>query len=114
MRHVSSRRPSASMVVALLALVVALGGSAYAASKVGTKDIRKGAVTAGKIRAGAVTAKKIRPGAVGTERLANDAVTGEKVLESSLGPVPWARQANVAGLADRADLAQTALSAKSA
>jgi len=40
------------MLVALIALFVALAGGAYAAKKIGTKQIRKGAVTANKLSAG--------------------------------------------------------------
>ena len=36
--------PSPAMCVALLALFVAMGGSAYAAKKINAKDIRTGAV----------------------------------------------------------------------
>jgi hypothetical protein len=48
-------RPSPAMVVALLALFVALGGGAYAAislpkNSVGTKQLKKNAVTSGKVR----------------------------------------------------------------
>lgn len=52
------------MAVALLALVVALSGSAYAVTKVGTKQIKSNAVTTPKIRNGAVTAAKMAPGVV--------------------------------------------------
>jgi hypothetical protein len=38
------RLPSPAMVVALIALLVALGGSAYAAVKIGPNDIMRGAV----------------------------------------------------------------------
>jgi hypothetical protein len=49
------RKPSSSMLVALLALFVALGGSSYAAlqlprGSVGTKQLKKGAVTSQKVR----------------------------------------------------------------
>jgi hypothetical protein len=49
------RKPSSSMLVALLALFVALGGSSYAALKlpkgsVGTKQIKNGAVTSKKVK----------------------------------------------------------------
>lgn len=52
------RRPSPSMAVAVLALLVALGGTSYAAvtlpaNSVGTKQIKKGAVTLPKIAASA-------------------------------------------------------------
>jgi len=57
------------MLVALLALFVALGGTGYAVSKlprnsVGNKQLRSKAVTAAKIRSGAVTRAKIRKGAI--------------------------------------------------
>lgn len=56
-------------VVAMLALFIALGGISYAAGgKIGTPDIKNGAVTKVKIK--------------------KDAVTGAKVKESSLGIVP--------------------------
>lgn len=69
-----------ALVISLIALFVALGGSAYAISKnsVGSKQLKKNAVT--------------------TEKIKNDAVTGDKVAESTLGPVPKATTADaVAG-----------------
>jgi hypothetical protein len=114
MSKVLSWRPSPAMAVALLALIVALSGSAYAATKIGTKQIKAGAVTAKKIRTGAVTAGKIRPGAVSTEKIAPNAVTGEQVLESSLGTVPRAEAAARADLAASAEKALSAESAQSA
>ena len=54
LRQVMSRKPSPAMVVACVALVVALGGTGYAAFRlpsgsVGTKQLRNGAVTRAKI-----------------------------------------------------------------
>jgi hypothetical protein len=54
------RRPSHATVVAYLALFVALAGSAYAVSKVGTRDLKKSAVTSAKIRDHAVGASDLR------------------------------------------------------
>ena len=54
------RRPSHATVVAYLALLAALGGSAYAASKVGTSDLKPNAVTSPKIRSGAVRASDVK------------------------------------------------------
>jgi hypothetical protein len=53
-RQLLSRKPSPAMVVACVALVVALGGTGYAAFRVpagsvGTKQLRNGAVTKAKI-----------------------------------------------------------------
>jgi hypothetical protein len=57
-----------SNVVALLALFIALGGSAYAfhlgKNAVKTKNIKNGAVTEAKLAQAAVTAAKLAPGAV--------------------------------------------------
>jgi hypothetical protein len=54
------RRPSHATVVAYLALVTALGGSAYAASKIGTNDLKANAVTSPKIDSGAVRASDVK------------------------------------------------------
>ena len=53
-------RPSPSMVVALIALFVALSGSAYAAiakNAVGTRQLKSKAVTTGKIANNAIKTK---------------------------------------------------------
>ena len=54
MRALGKRRPSAAMLVAILALILALGGVSYAATQlpnnsVGTKQIKNGAVTRKKL-----------------------------------------------------------------
>jgi hypothetical protein len=53
------RLPSPAMIVALLALCVALGGSAYAASKINGKNIRNGTITGKKIKNRTITSAKI-------------------------------------------------------
>lgn len=83
------------MAVALLALFVALGGSAWAVKKVGTGQIKNNAVTTPKIKAsavngsrlanGAVTAQKIAAGAVGTQAIAGAAVDGSKIAPFAVG-----------------------------
>ncbi|MDX6584165.1 MAG: hypothetical protein QOI10_3349 [Solirubrobacterales bacterium] len=78
--------PSPATTIALIALVVALAGSAYAAIKIDTPNIRRGAITANKLALGSVTNRAI----------AADAVTGDKVAEGTLGKVPSATNADQA------------------
>lgn len=72
------------MVVAVIALVVALGGSAWAVTKVGTKQIRNGAVTAPKLRNGAVTSAKLGPGSVTGPKVAAGAIAESDLLDGSV------------------------------
>lgn len=67
--------PSPAMAVALLALIVALSGSAYAVTKIGTKQIKSNAVTTAKIKNKAVTGAKIRNGSVSASKLAPGVVS---------------------------------------
>jgi len=91
-------RPSPAMVVALVALFAALGGSAYAASTIGTKQIKNGAITASKLKKEAVTAAKIK----------NGAISGAKLNLSQLGTVPSANHASAADTAGKANEATKA------
>ena len=86
-------RPSPALVISIVALFVALGGSAYAVNMVGTKQIRKNAVTTAKIKRNAVTTAKIRNGAVTGAKIRNGAVTGTKIREGTLSAVPIAGSA---------------------
>ncbi len=82
-------RPTYANVVATLALFIALGGTAIAASalsknSVGPKQLKKNAVTTPKVKNKAITGAKIKPGTI----------TGTQVNASTLGPVPVANLAN--------------------
>lgn len=54
-------RPRHATVVAYLAMFAALGGSAYAVSKVGTNDLKRGAVTSPKIENKTIRAEDVKP-----------------------------------------------------
>jgi hypothetical protein len=106
MRRSLRYRPSPSMVVALIALTVALGGTGYAAvtlpaKSVGTKQLKNKAVTT----------KKLNTGAVKGAKVAADTLTGADVLESSLAKVPSAANADEANHAKNADNATQAANA---
>jgi hypothetical protein len=87
--RIKLRRPSHTTVVAYLALFVALGGSAYAASHlgkktVGTKQLKGGAVTAAKLSKNAVTKAKIKAKAVDGSKIADGSVTGTDINAASM------------------------------
>lgn len=104
MSKVWGKRPSPSLVISVLALFVALGGSAYAATKIGTKNIKNNAITSAKIKKNAVTTAKIK----------NGAVTGAKINAATLGTVPNAAHASTADSATRATDATNAVNATNA
>lgn len=86
-------------LLAVVAIFMAMGGVSYAAAtKIGTKDIKKSAVNTAKLKNAAVTTPKLR----------DDAVTGAKVKESSLAEVPKAAHAAQAGQAVKAATATNA------
>lgn len=64
MNRVRQRLTYANVMSTIAVFAVLAGGSAWAASKIGTKDIKDGAVTAKKLRDKAVTTKKIDDDAV--------------------------------------------------
>jgi hypothetical protein len=71
--------PSPAMVVALVALVMSLGGSAYALVITG-KSIKNGTITAKDVRNRSLTGTEVR----------RDRLGGASIKESTLGPVPAA------------------------
>ena len=79
-----TRAASPALVIAMIALFVSIGGVGYAASTVGTRDIRNGAVTAKKLHRGAVTASKIAERGVRAGRIARGAVRSFQVKDGSL------------------------------
>jgi hypothetical protein len=67
------------MGVALLALIVAIGGTAVAATKIGTNQIKNNAVTKKKIKKKAVSTNRLAAKAVKTGKLAPQAVASGKI-----------------------------------
>jgi hypothetical protein len=98
--RLSLPRPRYADVTATLALVLALSGTAYAATalprnSVDTRSIQRGAVTNAKIatnviqsnriRNGTVTGADVANGSIGAADLATNSVTGAEVAPDSIG-----------------------------
>lgn len=100
------KMPSPALIVAMVALVAAMGGSAYAGIKIGTKQIKNGAVTTPKIKNGAVTTGKLKgqvpavawaeidgtseaidgEGGVGIESVAQGSISGTYCIQANFQP----------------------------
>jgi hypothetical protein len=107
MRRISGR-PSPAMVVAFIALLAALSGTAVALpgkNTVDSGDLKKNAVKTRDIARNAVTTPKIRNGAVNSRKVRNNSLTGTDINESTLGQVPSANAANTANTANTATTA---------
>jgi hypothetical protein len=93
MRGWASKRLTYANVMATIAVFMALGGTSFAlaavaANSVGSKQLKKGAVTNSKLATGAVTGAKV----------ANGSLTGTQIKSSTLGTVPAAtKAANLTG-----------------
>ncbi len=87
------QRLSSAHALAFAALLVALGGTSYAAFKpapnsVGAPQLRAGAVTAAKVRAGAITTAKVRSGAITTTRVRNGSLLAKDFKSGQLPAGP--------------------------
>ena len=82
--------PSPAMAISLLALLVALGGTGYAAVKINGKNIKPRTITGKKLKNKTLTGKKLK----------NNTLTGKQITESKLATVPKAELATTAGTAD--------------
>ena len=76
MNRILKRRPSPALVISVIALFVALGGSAYAL-----------VITGGDVVNGSLTGKDVR----------KNSLTGTQIREAKLGKVPKARSADKVG-----------------
>lgn len=84
------KRPSAPVVLSIAALVVALGGTSYAASRIDTKDLKNGAVTSAKIKNGTIKTKDLSPGARGLDGTdGTDGATGPAGPAGADGTGRW-------------------------
>jgi len=83
-------RPSPALIVAIIALVISMGGTGYAAftlprDSVGTKQLKNGAVTAAKVKRHSLTGAQINLKKLGTVPAARDA--GRALTAGTAAPV---------------------------
>jgi hypothetical protein len=105
------RRQGPGFAVACLALMVALGGSVYAATKIDGRQVRPGSLPGNRVKPGTLPGNRLRPGTIGGGRIADGSLTGRQVDAGTLAKVPEAERADSAGTARSAG---TALSASRA
>ena len=71
MRFPSLRRPSPSMAVSILALVVASTGTSYAAGLIGSEDVRNNSLTTMDIKDNTIKGRDIRDSTIGSNKILN-------------------------------------------
>jgi hypothetical protein len=81
-RHIG--RPSPAFAISVVALFVAIGGTAVAVNKVTSKDIKRNAVRAKHIKSNAVRKAEIKAQAVGTSEVANDSLRDRDLSDYEL------------------------------
>ena len=101
MSRIASRRPSASLLIACLALFVALGGVGYAAATIGSAAIVDNSIKSKDVHNNDLRGKDVR----------TNTLKGADVDESSLGKVPSAANADSAATAAHATNADNATNA---
>jgi hypothetical protein len=113
MKRLLGRRPSPAMLVALLALFVAMGGSSYAAVKIGARDIQRGAVGTRAIANESIRSADIHNATISGADIKDDSLTNADIDNASLSAAT-AKSANTAAHASTATTATSATSANSA
>jgi hypothetical protein len=88
LRTLTSRRPSAALVVSSAALFLSMGGvGAAATGLIGTNQIRNGAVTYNKIAPNSVGKVRLANGGVVNSKLAHDSVSYQDIQPGAVGSV---------------------------
>jgi hypothetical protein len=110
---------SPALVISVIALFVALGGSVYAAKtkkpRIDGKTIRAKSIPGNRLKPRSIPANRLRPGVLQRGGPASTApLTGVDINELTLGQVPSAAHADSADTAQSAVDAQTALNAVNA
>ncbi|HEX5917015.1 MAG TPA: hypothetical protein VFY76_04130 [Nocardioides sp.] len=89
MRFPSLRRPSPSMAVSVMALVVASTGTSYAAGLIGSDDIRNNSIQSKDIKDRAIKGRDIKDDVIGSNKIRNGSL---KVRDFQEGQLPAGAQ----------------------
>ncbi len=84
MKSIRNRLTYANVMSSIAVFLVLGGATAFAATKIGSNQLKANSVLTGKIKKEAVTTAKIKNVAVTTAKIKDGAVTGAKVLDGSL------------------------------
>lgn len=108
-------RHSPALVISVVALFAALGGSVYAAkkAKINGKEIRAKSIPGNRLQPRSIAANRLKPGVL-QSTVSTAPLTGAEINELTLGQVPSAAHADSADTAQSAIDAQTALNAVNA
>jgi hypothetical protein len=107
------RRPSPALVVSLIALFVALGGTVYAAAgKIDGKTVKTKSLPGNRLKPGSVPGNRLKANVL--QGYVRAPITGKEIDEKTIGTVASADYAETAGKAQNADFAQTSLNAVNA
>jgi hypothetical protein len=95
MSRLFSRRPSAPLLVSVLALVLAASGSAVAATRLtsGDKLIKKGSLSGNRLRRRTIAASEIKKATITATQIKKKSLTGSQINLAKLGTVPRAAAA---------------------
>ena len=112
MRRALRRPPSPSLVLAIIAVFISLGGVSYAfaTGSIDSREIKNNSVRSKDLRNNNVTTRDIRNGTIRGVDVRNNTLTGAQIDESTLGTVPNAATAGQASTANSANTAGSAAS----
>lgn len=108
------RRQGPALVVAVVVLVAALGGTVYAAGKINGHKVKVKSLPGNRLALASVPGNRLKPGAITGTQLAPGSITGVQIDVSTLGQVPSATHAETATSAQDAATAQKAVTAEDA
>jgi hypothetical protein len=94
LKQIRQRLTYANVMSSIAVFLILGGATAFAAKKIGNKEIKANAITTGKIKKNAVTSAKIKKNAVNGTKVKDQSLTGADINLGTLGTVPSANSAN--------------------